>query len=51
MGQSMFALQCRTYEALAPFGPEVSALCAGFAIMLFGRLYITAAGERYAGID
>jgi hypothetical protein len=45
----MFAMQCRTYETLAPLGPVVSALCAGFAIILFGQLYITPAGQRYTG--
>ncbi|MCA1379446.1 hypothetical protein I6F34_01250 [Bradyrhizobium sp. BRP05] len=43
----MLALQAITYEALAFLGPELSALCAGFAVMIYGELYITPAGEAY----
>lgn len=43
----MLALQAFTYEALAFLGPELSALCAGFAIMICGEMYVTPAGEAY----
>jgi hypothetical protein len=36
------------FESLAPFGPLASALWSGFAAFGWdGRLYLTAAGERY----
>ncbi|MFI4971105.1 MAG: hypothetical protein ACHP7H_00380 [Hyphomicrobiales bacterium] len=47
----IYVIQCHTYEALAPFGPVVAALAAGFAVMLWDQIYITQDGERYAGID
>jgi hypothetical protein len=43
----MFALQALTYEALAFLGPVWSAVCAGLAVMIFGELYITPAGQAY----
>ncbi|MGA7809654.1 hypothetical protein [Bradyrhizobium sp.] len=41
--------QRATYEAPATvmFGPLASALFAGFAEIVAGRLYLTAAGARY----
>lgn len=39
--------QREIYEASAFMGPVVSALLAGFAVMVFGELYLTPAGERY----
>lgn len=47
----MFTMQCRTYETLSPFGFAYAALAAGFAVLICGRLYLTAAGARYAGVD
>lgn len=36
-----------TFEAFAPMGPEISALAAGFAVIVWGEMYITPAGEAY----
>lgn len=43
------AIQREVYEApaVAALGPEWSAIAAGFAVVLFGTIYITPAGERY----
>ncbi|WP_316207456.1 hypothetical protein [Bradyrhizobium sp. SZCCHNR3118] len=43
----MLALQAATYEALAFLGPVWSAVCAGFAVMVWGEVYITPAGLAY----
>jgi hypothetical protein len=43
----MTPLQAWTYEALAFLGPVWSAVLAGFAVILFGEVYITPAGEEY----
>jgi hypothetical protein len=43
----MMQFQRATYEATAFLGPHVSALLAGFAVMLFGEIYLTPAGARY----
>jgi hypothetical protein len=39
--------QAMTYEALADLGPVWSAVAAGFAVILWGEVYITPAGEAY----
>lgn len=40
------------YEATAFLGPIASAVLAGFAVVIFGEVYLTEAGERYlAQID
>lgn len=44
----MYALQSLAFETLEPLGPELSALLSGFAVILFGQLYATPAGEMYA---
>jgi hypothetical protein len=36
-----------TYEALAPLGPTISAVTAGYAVMIWNELFITPAGEAY----
>ena len=41
------AWRAATYEALELLGPVWSALAAGFAVIWFGELVITSAGERY----
>ena len=43
----MLALQVLTYEALAFLGPVWSAVCSGFAVMIFGELHLTPAGQAY----
>jgi hypothetical protein len=44
---TLFDLQALTFEALAPLGPRVSALCSGFAVMVWGEMLLTPAGEAY----
>jgi hypothetical protein len=39
--------QRMTYEALADLGPVWSAVAAGFAVILWGEVYLTPAGEAY----
>ena len=43
------AIQAGVYEApaIAALGPQWSAVAAGFAVVIFGTVYITPAGERY----
>lgn len=41
------AFQRQVYEATAFLGPTVSALLAGFAVVLYGEVILTPAGERY----
>ncbi|MGC0389236.1 hypothetical protein [Bradyrhizobium sp. USDA 241] len=43
----MLAIQAATYEALRFLSPVWSAVCSGFAIMIYGELYITPAGQAY----
>lgn len=40
-------VQRAAYEATAFLGPIISALIAGFAVVIFGELYLTDAGARY----
>lgn len=44
---SLDAFQSHIYEMTAFTGPTVSALLAGFAVVIFGELYLTDAGGRY----
>jgi hypothetical protein len=39
--------QTLIYESLAFLGPVWSAVCAGFAVIVFDKVYITPSGERY----
>ena len=43
----MMDFQRATYEATAFLGPIASALLAGFAVIIFGDVYLTPAGARY----
>lgn len=43
----MLQMQITTYESFAHLGPLWSAVYAGFAVILFGTVYITPAGQRY----
>lgn len=43
----MLELQATTYEALAFLGPLWSAVYAGFAIVLWGEVYLTPAGQAF----
>jgi hypothetical protein len=43
----MIQFQALTYESLAWLGPVWSAVCAGFAVIVFDKVYLTASGERY----
>jgi hypothetical protein len=36
-----------TYEALAHLGPVWSAVAAGYAVIVWGDLYLTPSGEEY----
>ena len=36
-----------TFEALADLGPVWSAVAAGFAVVIWGEVYMTPAGEAY----
>jgi hypothetical protein len=44
---TLFDLQAKTYEALAPLGPQLSALCSGFAVVVWGEMLLTPAGQTY----
>jgi hypothetical protein len=35
------------YESLESLGPFLSAIAAGYAVVVFGVVYITPAGEEY----
>ena len=43
------AIQREFYEspAVQALGPHLSAISAGFAVVLFGTVYLTPAGQRY----
>jgi hypothetical protein len=43
----MIRLQGLAYEALEFLGPVWSAVFAGFAVVIFGELYLTPAGQAY----
>lgn len=43
----MLALQSASYEALAFLGPLWSAVFAGFAIIVWGEVYLTPAGQAF----
>lgn len=43
----MLAWQTLTYEGLAFLGPQLSALWSGFAVMIWGELHLTPAGQAY----
>jgi hypothetical protein len=43
----MLQWQRLTYECLSFLGPVWSAVWAGFAVIRWGDLYLTPAGERY----
>jgi hypothetical protein len=43
----MMLWQRATYEALAPLGPTWSAVFAGFAVIIWGDVYLTPTGETY----
>lgn len=44
--------QSNVYEALAHLGPVWSGIAAGYAVNIFGVVYITPAGEEYlAGLE
>lgn len=40
-------IQALTYQALSPLGPVWSAVLAGFAVIIWGEVYITPAGESF----
>lgn len=46
----MSDLQQWTYEAAAPLGPIWAAVAAGYAVILWGEVYITPAGEAYLAV-
>jgi len=46
----MMDLQRAIYEATDFLGPHASAILAGFAVVIFGEVYRTPAGERYLDI-
>ena len=45
MGNVM--MQSNAYEALAHLGPVWSGIAVGYAVTIFGVVYITRAGEEY----
>lgn len=47
MNDAALPYQAATYEALAFLGPVWSAVCSGFAVILFGTTHLTPSGERY----